>query len=256
MSARVQQAAFLHFTISCNVQNIGCDEHPPTLSIFCCIFTARVAKRAKVMFLQACVTHSVQQRGGGGGSETPKVSGQHLPPPPRDEVTTPPSPPWDQVTTPPSPPPGNRSQHLPPSPPGTGHNTSLPPSPLGTGHNTTLLPGPGHNTSPPPPGPGHNTSPPPPRTRSQHLPSPRDQLTTPPSPPRAQITTPPSPPPGHRSQHHPPSPPPRLHAGGRYASYWNAFLFDMLLTKYYVYTLGPTYNENKKIFQSNGSCPL
>ena len=29
------------------------------------IFTARVAKQAKVMFLQACVTHSVQQGGGG-----------------------------------------------------------------------------------------------------------------------------------------------------------------------------------------------
>ena len=30
------------------------------------VITARVAKRAKVMFSQSCVTHSVQVRGGGG----------------------------------------------------------------------------------------------------------------------------------------------------------------------------------------------
>ena len=35
---------------------------------------ARVAKRVKVMFSQACVTHSVQLRGGGGGGVTPNVS--------------------------------------------------------------------------------------------------------------------------------------------------------------------------------------
>ena len=57
------------------------------------IITARVVKRVKVMLLQACVTHSVQR----GRSETPKVSGQHLPP-------------WDQVrTSTPSPPPGTWS---------------------------------------------------------------------------------------------------------------------------------------------------
>ena len=63
--------------------------------IFVAVFTARVVKRAKVMFLQACVTHSVQQRGGGGGREECNTKGV-----------------W---TTPPSPP-----------PPGPGDNTSLP----------------------------------------------------------------------------------------------------------------------------------
>ena len=115
------------------------------------IFTARVAKRAKVMFSQACVTHSVQLCkvfGGGGGrrgqqhqrstTSLPSLGPGHntsLPPgpghntwkPPPDQVTTPPSPlaryqvitppshPWDQVITPPSPH-GTRSQHLPPPP--------------------------------------------------------------------------------------------------------------------------------------------
>ena len=99
------------------------------LDTFLClvfIFTARVAKRAKVMFSQVCVTSTPE---GGGG--------QHLPPP---------------------------------------DNTS----PLGQ-----------HLPAPPPPGPGHNTSPPP-------------QL-------GSKVTT---------QQHLPPG----LCAGGRYASYWNAFL--------------------------------
>ena len=97
-----------------------------------------------------------------------------------------------------------RSQHLPPSS-GPGHNTSLPQT------RSQHPPEPGHNTSLPPrtrsqhsPGPDHNTSLPP-WTRSQHLP---------PSPPPGpdQVTTPPS------------APPHRTCAGGRYASYWNAFL--------------------------------
>ena len=104
--------------------------------------------------------------------------------------------PGDQVTnllpldnTPP--PLGPRSQHLPPP---TGQH--LPPPPL--------------KHLPPPPGPGHNTSLPPP---------PWDQVTTP--PPSSPLVT--------RSQHlplgpgHNTSPPPC--AGGRYTSYWNAFLF-------------------------------
>ena len=63
--------------------------------------------------------------------------------------------------------------------------------------------------------------PPPPGTRSQHLPPPRDQVTTPPSP-RDQVTAPPPPP---RDQVTTPPPPPQvLYTGGRYASYWNAFL--------------------------------
>ena len=64
------------------------------------IFTARLAKRAKVMFLQACVTHSVQWRGGGGRrwSSTPMVI-YPPPPPPQDQVrtSTPSPPPQDQV---------------------------------------------------------------------------------------------------------------------------------------------------------------
>ena len=109
-----------------------------------CLLTARVAKRTKVMFSQACVTSTP-----GGRWPTPKVT---TPPPPR-----------------------TRSQHLFP-PWGPGHNTSLPPwdqvrtppSRRGPGHNTSLPPGPGHNTYLPPP----------PRTRSQHLPPspPRDYV--------------------------------------------------------------------------------
>ena len=126
------------------------------------IFTARLAKRAKVMFLQACVTHSVQRRGGGGGGG----GHQHQwsttyppPPPPQDQVrmSTPP---------PPSPPPGTRSECL--------------PTPLGPGQNVYPLP---------PWDQVRMSTPSPPGTRSECLPS-----------------------------------PPPLHAGGRYASYWNAFL--------------------------------
>ena len=147
--------------------------------------TARVAKRAKVMFLQACVTHSVQW-GGGGGNETPKVCEQHLPPPRTRSQHLPP--PQDQVTTPPSPP-GTRSQHLPP--PSPWDQVTIPPPPLTRSQHLPNSPG----------------------TRSQHLPSPpRDQVRTPPSP-RDQVTTSPS--------------PLGLCAGGRYASYCNASLFNM-----------------------------
>ena len=136
----------------------------------CILVTARVAKRAKVMFSQACVTHSVQLRGGGGGGGRP----------------------------------GHNT-----SPPGPGYNTSLPP--LGPGYNTSLPP-PDQVTTPPsqhcdqgttppsPLGPGHNTSAP---WERGSTPTPRDQGSTPPS-----------------------LPSPGLCAGGRYASYWNAFLFQ------------------------------
>ena len=93
------------------------------------IITARIAKRAKVMFSQACVTHSVQWGEGGRCCNTkglwttppsPRPGGQHLPPrtqhllpqdttppsplspPPRARWTTPP--PWTRWTTPPPPP--------------------------------------------------------------------------------------------------------------------------------------------------------
>ena len=97
----------------------------------------------------------------------------------------------DQVTTPP-PQDGTRSQHL-PLPPGWDQVTTPPPSVIST--------------------------------RSQHLPPPQgwDQVTTPPPPGWDQVTTPPRMGPGHNTS----PPPPGLCRGGRYASYWNAFLFPM-----------------------------
>ena len=81
------------------------------------IFTARVAKRAKVMFLQACVTHSVQRRG-----EVGNINGQ--PPPPQlglGHSTPPPHLGLGHSTPPPhlglghyTPPPGTWSLHPPP----------------------------------------------------------------------------------------------------------------------------------------------
>ena len=134
---------------------------------FFVLITARVAKRAKVMFSQAFVYPT-------GGEEVGNIIGE--PPPP---------------------------------PPGLGHNTSLPPKP---GHNTSP-PKPGHNTSLPHLGPGHNTSPP-------------NQVTIPPflPPPGPGHNTSLPPGPGHNTSL--PPPPPGLCAGGRYASYWNAFLLD------------------------------
>ena len=113
--------------------------------------TARVAKRAKVMFSQACVT---------------SPDNTSSPPPPRDHVATPPSPSL-----------------------GPGHNTSLPLARV-KGHNTSLPPWDQVTTPPPCPGSKVTTptSPPwdqvitppsdPSGTRSQHLPPPWDQVTT------------------------------------------------------------------------------
>ena len=83
------------------------------------IFTARIVKRAKVVFTGVChsvilgeVLHQMHHgighmvRGGRGADNTSP-------------------PPWEQVTTPP--PLGTRSQHLPPPTLEPGHNTSLPP---------------------------------------------------------------------------------------------------------------------------------
>ena len=113
------------------------------------MFTARLAKRAKVMFSQAFVCPSP---GGEGGVATPNASGQHLPPPPSPghghgtwsqqprSLPPPRTWTWDLVTTPPSLPPrhghGTWSQHPPSLPPdmdmGPGHNTPLPPNGHGT----------------------------------------------------------------------------------------------------------------------------
>ena len=119
------------------------------------IITARVAKRAKVMFSQAFVCPSP---GGGGRCYTKCNMGPcHNTSPPHLGLGH---------STPPAPPPGTWSLHSPP--PGTWSLHS--PPHLGLGHST-----------PPPPqlGLGHST-------------------------------------------------PPRLHAGGRYTSYWNAFLFQIV----------------------------
>ena len=158
------------------------------------LFTARVAKRAKVMFLQASVCPTgggevLHQMHHGIGHMVMGRSAQHLPP--RDQVTTPPSSPGQHLP----PPPGTRSQH----PPGQH------------------LPPPGTRSQHPP---GQHL--PPPGTRSQHppgqhLPPPWDQVTTP-----LPWKTPPCPP----GQHLPPSL--GLCTGGQYASYWNAFLLSQI----------------------------
>ena len=135
--------------------------HGPLLSEKCYHhhFTTRVAKRAKVMFSQAYVTHSGQR---GVIGEVGDTKGHT--PPPRDQVATSPSP-QDQVTTPP---------HLnqvttPPPPPGPDHN--IPPR-----TRSQHLPPPWDQvTTPPPLEPGHNTSLPP-QARTQHLPPPQGTM--------------------------------------------------------------------------------
>ena len=111
------------------------------------VYLYRPRSEASEGYVFTVVCHSFCSMGGR-KSATPKVSGQHLPPP--GKVTTPPSPlghrsqQHQRSLDNTSPSPRHRSQHL--------------PQPLGTGDNTS-----------PPPGPGHNTSLPP-RHRPQHLP--------------------------------------------------------------------------------------
>ena len=105
------------------------------------------------------------------------------------------------------PPPGTRSEHLPPpAPPWV--RTSTPPS--NQVRTSTPPPGPGQAIYPPPLEPGQDIYP---------LPSWDQVWTSTPSPPR----------PGQDIY---PLPPRRLHAGGRYASYWNAFLLCVFITNY------------------------
>ena len=98
-------------------ENLDCNVKKTVkfLTKFTLTFTSSLAKRAKVIFSQACVTST---SGGGGGGEGVDQGHGHttsLPPPPgpghntsfilpRDLVTSPPSlpPPRDPVTTPPS----------------------------------------------------------------------------------------------------------------------------------------------------------
>ena len=144
----------------------------------------------------------------------------HLPPPPGTRSEHLPPPPWDQVRHLPPPPrpgpgqtstplPGTRSEHLPPSPPGPGQN--IYPLPPGTRSDIYPLP---------PSGPGQNIYPLPPRYQVRHLPPP--PLGT-----RSEHLPPPPPVPGQTSTTSPPLR--RLHAGGRYASHWNAFLLTELI---------------------------
>ena len=120
------------------------------------LITARVAKRAKVMFLQACVTHSVQLQGGGGGRWHTKCNmgpGQNVYPPP-----------------------GTRSECLPPPPLGPGQNVYPPPPGTRSECLSPPPPGPGQNVYPPPPPPPWDqvrmSTPSPPGTRSECLPPP------------------------------------------------------------------------------------
>ena len=123
-------------------------------------------------------------------------------------------------------PPLGPGQNIYPLPPRDQVRTSTPSPPLGPGQNIYPLP--------PPPGPGHNTSLPPPLDNSTYpLPSP-PLWTTAPTPPPPLWTTAPTLPPLDNSTYpppldnstYPPSPPLRS-MGGRYASYWNAFLLNL-----------------------------
>ena len=104
--------------------------------------------------------------------------------------------PRDLVTTPPS----ALSRDLVTTPPPPGTWSQPPPFPPGPGHKTPLHPQ--DLVTTPPPRSGHNT------------PLPWDLVTTSPSP-QDMVTTPP--------------PIGILCAGGWYASYWNAFLFEFCI---------------------------
>ena len=123
----------------------------------CFLVTARVAKRAKVMFSQAFVCPS--PRGGGRWHTKCNMGpGQNIYPPP-------PGPGQNVYPLPPR----TRSECLPPAPPGPGQNVY--PLPPGPGQNVYLLP-PGTRSEclPPPPGTRSECLPPPPGTRSECLP--------------------------------------------------------------------------------------
>ena len=133
------------------------------------VITARLAKRVKVMFLQACVTHSVERLGGGGGKVVINTNGQ--PPSPPDQV---------RMSTPYCPP-RTRSEHLPPR---TSQNIyplplsldqvrmSTPSSPTGLGQNIYPPPWTRSECLTLPPLDQVRMSTPPPGTRLEHLPLP------------------------------------------------------------------------------------
>ena len=102
------------------------------------------------------------------------------------------------------------SQNIYPPPPRT-RSECLPPLWDQVRMSTPSPPGTRSECLPPPPGPGQNIYPPPPGTRSECLPPPPlgPGQNVYPLPPHLRL--------GHST--------PKLHAGGRYASYWNASLF-------------------------------
>ena len=110
------------------------------------IFTARVAKRAKVMFSQAFVCPSPE-----GGEEVTMGLDHHHPPPTWDLVTTP-HPPPGNWSPPPCPPPQPGTWSPPPAPPGT-RSPPLPPPHLELAHHHHPPPPPGTWSPPPPPHP-------------------------------------------------------------------------------------------------------
>ena len=135
------------------------------------LITARVAKRAKVMFLQVFVILSPTW-GRGGRCYTKCNMGPNAT---WDQArtSTPPSGPGQNIYPPP--PPGTRSEHLPPPHLRLGHSTPPPP------HTWDLV------TPPPPPPPhlrlGHSTPPPPPETWSLHPTPPPETWSLHPTPP-------------------------------------------------------------------------
>ena len=167
------------------------------------LYHYRPRSEASECYVFTGVCHSFcSTLGGGGGQHQRSTTSPHPWPghnTPPGHVTTPPHPPVKlqhspaQVTTPPP-------SHWP------GDNTS--PSQV-----TTPPHWPGHNTSP---WPGHNTSPP--LWPGHNAPRPGQVTTSPPWP--GHNTSPPGP--GHNT------PSRALCAGGRYASYWNAFLFSII----------------------------
>ena len=167
----------------------------------CILVTTRLAKRAKVMFLQACVTHSVQRRGGGAGGG--EGGHQH-----QWSSTSPP----DQVRMSTPSPPRTRSEHIPPPPRDQVRMST--PSPPGLGQNIYPLPpsGPGQNVYSLPPWTRSECLlplPPVPGTRSEHLPPPpslwtRSECLPPPPLDQVRMSTPSPPPPGLGQNIYPP----------------------------------------------------
>ena len=113
------------------------------------LFTTRVAKRVKVMFSQACVTHSVHwRRGGVDGLVREEVDGLVRGGWPGQGEWLP------HNTCPPTTPTPTHPQHPSPTTPAPQQHLSPPQ------HHPTTTPTPHTNTCPPPTTPPYNTCPP------------------------------------------------------------------------------------------------